>query len=252
VVAQTGKHFPGGFFFHGYVRILGFEALADIIINPMQQFFVNVSIDPLNLAGVFVVQRSASDSSLGPIVTIDVKYGLLSLIPKVRVLIAGYVNLLGISAEVEITVDNSGYHLFLESKFLGLFRASIWVDASYGSLESVSFRVRAEMEQDFFAAINKKRSTRPNAWPPRHSMMLRPTSMLQRKKWDNLQLSPICPFGTNACMHSQRIHYCFRLRCMQAFVNASCAIHATLGWSLHMHEQLHERLTNMSITTAAG
>jgi len=156
VVAQTGKHFPGGFFFHGYVRILGFEALADIIINPMQQFFVNVSIDPLNLAGVFVVQRSASDSSLGPIVTIDVKYGLLSLIPKVRVLIAGYVNLLGISAEVEITVDNSGYHLFLESKFLGLFRASIWVDASYGSLESVSFRVRAEMEQDFFAAINKK------------------------------------------------------------------------------------------------
>lgn len=80
----TGKYFPGGYFFHGDVNILGFNALADVIVNPTQQLLLNVSIDPLDIAGVLKIQRSSSDSSRGPIVSIDVQYGLLSLIPKVR------------------------------------------------------------------------------------------------------------------------------------------------------------------------
>lgn len=155
---QTGKYFPGGYFFHGDVNILGFNAVADVIINPLQQLLLNVSIDPLTIAGIFTIQRSASNSALGPIVSIDVQYGLLSLIPKVKVLIAGYVNLLGMSAETQLTVDNAGYHLFMESKFLGLFQASVWVDANYGGLLSgdVSFYVKAEMKQEFFAALRAK------------------------------------------------------------------------------------------------
>lgn len=158
VTTLTGRYFPGGFFLHGDLDILGYNVKADIIVDPTQQLKVNCSIDPINIGGIFQIQRSSNDGSLGPIVDIDVQYGALSAIPKINVTIAGFVKLLGMSKEVQMTVDNSGFHLFLEEKLLGLYRASLWVDASYGKVldGDASFRIRAEMGQGFMRAVNEK------------------------------------------------------------------------------------------------
>lgn len=120
----TNKQIPSGLFFHGLLNLLGFEVAADIIINPTQQIKLNCSIDPLSIGGgLLAVQRSATNGQLGPVVDIDVQFGELSAIPSAKVLMQGYVTLLGFSAEAEISVDDSGYHMFLEQRFLNLYQS---------------------------------------------------------------------------------------------------------------------------------
>jgi len=75
-------------------------------VNPSQQVKAHLEMDPIDFAdGLFVVQRSSANSDAGPLLDLDIKYGMLSLIPTFNLTIQGYVNLFDIiEAECDINV----------------------------------------------------------------------------------------------------------------------------------------------------
>ena len=57
-------------------------------------------------------------------------------------------SVLGISVETYLRITNSAYKISIEGKMLGLFRAYLEITASYGNIQSASFRVQGGFRND--------------------------------------------------------------------------------------------------------
>ena len=67
----------------GELNILGYSVFAELIVNPASRIKALVMMDPIDFAaGVIQVTRSRADTSSGPLLDLDIKYGLASLVPS--------------------------------------------------------------------------------------------------------------------------------------------------------------------------
>ncbi|XP_066294937.1 uncharacterized protein [Branchiostoma lanceolatum] len=139
-----------GFFFKGKLEILFFKVTADIAIDKTS-IFANMTVDPFNIANGLIAIEGRS-SKQGPRLLVDIGW----LPPRAKLQIEGSVTVLFIKQTVNITMDEQGTRFFIEGSFLNLFRASLEVAASYGSIKTASFQVTGQMQQDLFRQLREK------------------------------------------------------------------------------------------------
>ena len=73
----------------------------------------------------------------------------------VNVEASGYLSVLGISRGAILRITNDAYMFSISGKFLTLFDAYLEITASYGDINSASFRVRGGFKNDLFSRIAK-------------------------------------------------------------------------------------------------
>ena len=96
------------------------------------------------------MSASQSDTSNGPFLTADIDF---LPTPNVDVQASGYLSVLGISLETTLTITNTQYIFNIEGKFLDLFEASLRIYASYGSIQTASFRVRGSFTNNLYSTL---------------------------------------------------------------------------------------------------
>eukprot|EP00058_Branchiostoma_floridae_P023925 XP_002609415.1 hypothetical protein BRAFLDRAFT_124626 [Branchiostoma floridae] len=139
-----------GFFFKGKLEILFFKVTADIAIDKTS-IFANMTVAPFNIANGLIAIEGRSPTQ-GPRLLVDIGW----LPPRAKLMIEGSVTVLFIKRTINITMDEQGTRFFIEGSFLNLFRASLEVAASYGSIKTASFQVTGQMQQDLFRKLREK------------------------------------------------------------------------------------------------
>ena len=87
--------------------------------------------------GLIKIQKSATNTKEGPLLFADVDLKN----NKFNVKIAGYCHVLGISAEVDIVLTNTEFRFKVSGNLWNVFKASVELTATYGSLERLAFSV---------------------------------------------------------------------------------------------------------------
>ena len=145
---------PQGYRMSGTINILGLEANADITVSLPNGVMMDVSLPALSLSGdLLAMYASSSVRSKGPYLIANIT---LLPRPNVNVEASGYLSVLGISREATLRITNSAYMFTITGRFLGLFEAYLEITASYGDINSASFRVRGGFRNDLFSVIVKK------------------------------------------------------------------------------------------------
>ena len=153
VTALTGQYIPGGVMAKGKLNILGFTVQAELRVNPVSGITAKVELPTVNFAGGLVkLYRSKGDSSVGPLLDVDIRYGLGSPIPSVKVIMKGYVSLLGLEAQADVEIDSKGFHIFVELSLFGM-SASLAMSANYGIVGNAFFKVRGHFKNDLFERL---------------------------------------------------------------------------------------------------
>ena len=98
---------------------------------------LDVAFSPIKIGnGLLAIQRSRKDEENGP------KLFAKIATDKVDVKIQGYLNMLGLSAEVTIEVNDDYMRFEVYGNLFNLFAANVTVQAGYKKLEEASFLVR--------------------------------------------------------------------------------------------------------------
>ena len=122
----------------GTIDFLGFRVSAEIVVNPPEKLLVDVQLSPIDWAGGLIqLRKNSTDAKNGPSAYI------LILEDSVTVKIHGYISLLGFSREIQIEVTDQSFKFRIEEKLWTILSCSLEVEASYGSLASLSFSVSA-------------------------------------------------------------------------------------------------------------
>ena len=142
---------PQGYRFNGTLNILGLEASADVNIGFPDGIYFAVALPPIRIGGELLqMSASKSDTSNGPFLMADID---LLPTPNVDIQASGYLSVLGISLETSLTITNTEYIFNIEGKFLNLFDASLRIYASYGSIQTASFRVQGSFTNNLYSTL---------------------------------------------------------------------------------------------------
>lgn len=146
---QIGELFyEQGFKFEGKLSISDFDAQFFFMLDYSKGFLIKASMDPINIENVLVI--AGSGGLPGPSLELDLQVGG---IPKVE--IAASMQLLGLSAETYIALNDSGFLFLIEGKIFDLFEAS--VTASGTDLKSGGdFYLKVEMRNDLMEYLREK------------------------------------------------------------------------------------------------
>ena len=135
-IDHIGVKIEPGFSLKGLIDILGFKLRCKIVVNFKKEIMLDVAFSPIKIAnGLLTLQRSGKDEENGPVLVAKITP------EKVRVKIAGYVYLLGISAGVNIDVNDDYMKFAVHGNLFNLFETNITVQAGYKKLEEASFMV---------------------------------------------------------------------------------------------------------------
>ncbi|XP_066264279.1 uncharacterized protein [Branchiostoma lanceolatum] len=146
----NGVTIPQGFFFSGTLQILSFSVSADIKLDSTS-LYAKVTVSSFDI-GNGLIQISGSGSETGPILKVDISW-----IPiHAELLIDGSVTVLGIHASTIISMDASRTYFYIEGSFLGMFSASLEIEASYGSLKEAHFSATGTFKNDLFSTLRDK------------------------------------------------------------------------------------------------
>ena len=125
-----------GLYLKGTINFLGFEVSAEINVNPGEKILVDIQMSPIDWAGgLMVLRKNATDLANGPKAFIHLEGD------TVIVKIEGYISLLGASGAVVIDVSDAAYKFKLDTDLWGMIRSNLEVEASYGSLATLDFKV---------------------------------------------------------------------------------------------------------------
>ena len=138
-----GVLIPAGFKLNGTINIIGYQLSADINLDPPTGLTVDLNMDPINLAnGLFKMFRSESERNRGPRFFAKIK---TLPIPSVVVKASGYASVLNaIETSAELEISDTEFIMTISGR-LFVFDVSLKVYASYGSLQSASFKVSGEL-----------------------------------------------------------------------------------------------------------
>ena len=138
---------PPGYRFKGTINILGLRAYADINILLPKRISIKAGLPPMKIASIFKMYASRHDRSRGPYLIVDISTS------KVHIEASGFVELLGMSAEVKLLITSSKYEFQIEGRFLNLFNIGLRIQASYGNFANANFQVEGWFKNDLFDRI---------------------------------------------------------------------------------------------------
>lgn len=132
---------PQGFVLKGKLVVLGWKAECDIKIDT-DEIYINALMDPVRLGGVVALQRSPTQSNIGPLFHVNITF-----VPvNVDVLISGYIYILGFSRYIDIEISDEKLHIEFDQNLWNIFDTNFIVDASYGSISTASFHIKASVQ----------------------------------------------------------------------------------------------------------
>lgn len=135
-IDHVGIKIDSGFSLKGLINILGFKLRCHVVVNLKKEIMLDVAFSPIKIAnGLMAVQRSKKDEENGPKLFAKIAPN------KVDVKIQGFLSILGISAEVEIEVNDNYMQFMIYGNLFNLFAANVTVKAGYKKLEEASFLV---------------------------------------------------------------------------------------------------------------
>ena len=120
----------------GKIKFLDIVVGAEVVVNPPKRFLVDINLGPIDwIGGLIQLRRNATDRKNGP------KAFIYLTTSSITVQIEGYISLLGISAYVNIDVSDTAFKFNIEGSLWGIIRAQLYVEAAYGSLATLGFKV---------------------------------------------------------------------------------------------------------------
>ena len=142
-----------GLLFNGTINILGLSVHAELSVRLPNGFSMRAELPRINIAdGLLVMSASRSVQNKGP--TLQTEIELLPQ-PSVNMEASGYLSVLGISLETNMSITNDGYSFHIEGRVLNLFQATLSVSAPYGVIMSAPFRARGTFRSDLYSAIEE-------------------------------------------------------------------------------------------------
>ena len=138
---------PPGYRYKGTINILGFRAYADINILLPKRISIKAGLPPMKIANLFKMYASRHDRSRGPYLIVDISTS------KVHIEASGFVELLGMSAEVKLLITSSKYEFYINGRFLNLFNVRLRIQASYENFANANFQVEGWFKNDLFDKI---------------------------------------------------------------------------------------------------
>jgi peptidoglycan hydrolase CwlO-like protein len=146
---QIGELFyEEGFRFQGNMNIGEFKAEFLFVLDYTKGFRIFAQMDEINIENIFII----SGSGVQPKPTIDVNL-MVGENPGIE--IAGSIYLLGISSQVYININDTGFEFLIEGKIFNLFEASI--QASGGNLKGGGdFYLKVQMRNDLVSFLREE------------------------------------------------------------------------------------------------
>lgn len=148
VLSHIELTIPPGFRFSGTLNILGLSLHADLTIGIPDGINMTVVLPAINVGnGLLVMSASRSNRGQGPTLQAEIS-------PRgVNMQANGFLSVLGISLETNLSITNSGYSFNIEGRMLNLFQAELTIRAPYGNLLSAQYEIRGSFKSDFFSRI---------------------------------------------------------------------------------------------------
>ena len=149
-VLPNGITIPRGYFLKGMLKILFFEAYADVKLN-LNGIFVNLTVKPFKIGKSGLVEVSGRNSNMGPRIFVDIGWNP----PRAFINIEGRLKVLGITAYTNLTVDHKGLEFEVSGSFLNLFEAGLKIRSIYNSIKTADFQVDGYFKQKLFDKLEK-------------------------------------------------------------------------------------------------
>ena len=138
---------PAGYNFKGTIDIVGLRSYAEIKVRP-NHILVKVFLPPVRVHGFFQMYASRHHRSRGPELIADLQ---ASRAPRMEG--KAFVEVLGMSADVKITITTSKYVYNINGKFLNRFHANIRLETPHVNLAHANYVVEGWFRNDLFDRI---------------------------------------------------------------------------------------------------
>uniref|UniRef100_A0A7M5XI60 Uncharacterized protein n=1 Tax=Clytia hemisphaerica TaxID=252671 RepID=A0A7M5XI60_9CNID len=146
IIENTGIAIPKGFAIMGGVKIWDIEAWGKVLYGG-GAFELSFDMKPVSWAsGLIQLKRSNTNEKEGP----KFQLRLGNAMKYANVHIEGYARVLAMEGEVKIFIEETKMHFKISGPlFLGL-TADCEVEATYGSLQTLSFKLKAALRPSLF------------------------------------------------------------------------------------------------------
>ena len=149
-VLPNGITIPRGYFLQGMLKVLFFEAYADVKLS-FNGIYVDLTVKPFKIGKSGLVEVSGRNSNSGPRIFVDVGWNP----PRAFINIEGRLKVLGITAYTNLTVDHKGLEFQVSGSFLNYFEAGLKIRSSYDSIKTADFQVDGYFKQNLFDKLEK-------------------------------------------------------------------------------------------------
>ena len=160
-VLPNGVTVVRGFFMQGMIKILSFEASADLKIN-LNGFWINLTVKPFNIANGLIAISGRSATS-GPRILVDVGWNP----PRAYIIIEGSVQILRIRSTTNVTISTRGISFEVSGAFLGLFEAGLKVTTRHSNVKTADFQVSGYFTQSLLQTLEREAQKALNEYKQR-------------------------------------------------------------------------------------
>ena len=160
-VLPNGVTVVRGFFIQGMIKILSFEASADLKIN-LNGFWINLTVKPFNIANGLIAISGRSATS-GPRILADVGWNP----PRAYINIEGSIQVLRIRSTTNVTISTRGISFEVSGAFLGLFEAGLKVTTRHSNVKTADFQVSGYFRQSLLQTLEREAQKALNEYKQR-------------------------------------------------------------------------------------
>ena len=141
---------PLGFYFKGTLNIFGLSIESEVILDVPNLIDVYARLSPLTMGGgLLKMYESRTVTDKGPFLHVVVQSD-----PQVFTAEAsGYVNVLGIEVEANLTVSDRGYEIYVYGNIFGVLEAELNIKASIGNVLDASYSVSGRISINILRRI---------------------------------------------------------------------------------------------------
>ena len=150
ILQHAGLVINPGFYFNGTLNIFGLTVESEIILDPPEVLDVYARLSPLTMGGgLLKMYESRQVTDKGPFLHVVVQ----SNPQKFEAAASGYVNVLGIEVEANLTVSDDGYEIYVYGNIFGVLEAELYIKASIGNILDASYRVAGRISSSILQRI---------------------------------------------------------------------------------------------------
>ena len=147
---HAGISINKGFYFNGTFNIFGLSIHSEITLDPPELIDVYARLSPLTMGGgLLKMYESRQVTDRGPFLHVIVQ----SNPQKFEAAASGYVKVLGIEVEANLTVSDDGYEIYVYGNIFGVLEAELYIKASIGNVLDASYRVAGRISSSILQRI---------------------------------------------------------------------------------------------------